>query len=114
MDKKFYIILPAVLILILIVGLFLFQILKNNNSGVENSLGGANTESLNNENKNQEEITPQIQVEAIGDTGQGELIICVDDCGNGVCQTPDDDCGKDGTYNCVCPEDAETCPQDCN
>ncbi len=114
MNKKNLIILLAVLVLVLIVGLFLFKTFENNNSGVENSLGGANTESLNNEDENQNETTPQIQVEAEGQTGQGELLICVDECGNGICQEPAPDCGEDGTYNCVCPENPEICPQDCN
>jgi hypothetical protein len=113
MGKKFFTIILIILVIILIGGFFLFKNF-NNNSGVENSLGGINTESLNNENESQNETVPQIQVEAEGQTGQGELLICVDECGNGICQEPDSDCGKDGIYNCICPENPEICPQDCD
>ena len=59
---------------------------------------------------------PQVQVQAEGavtqsDNGAGMLLVCVDKCGDGVCQKSDPEC-KDN-LNCVCLETPQDCPQDC-
>lgn len=60
-----------------------------------------------------EEI-PQIEVQAVSgeESGGGSLIICVDKCGDGVCQKTDSACER-GNLNCVCLESPTDCPQDC-
>ncbi len=40
------------------------------------------------------------------------LTVCVEECGNGVCQKTGPDC-KAGDLNCICPETHADCPQDC-
>ena len=40
------------------------------------------------------------------------LLVCVDKCGDGVCQEVATDC-KEGNLNCACLENITDCPQDC-
>lgn len=107
MNKKKLTVILLILVLILIAGFFLFKDIKKDNFGIENSLGGSNTESQT------IEVSPGIEVTAQGTNGGGQLTICADNCGDKVCQQPTAECGKEGNLDCICPEDPETCPQDC-
>ncbi len=90
MDKKFLIILVAVLVVILLLGIAAYRYLIADKANIQNSVGGIGTEI---------ETQPQ--------TG---LFICADKCGDGVCQAPDPECKS---MNCVCLENQQECPQDC-
>lgn len=60
------------------------------------------------------EEAPQIEVKAIPETenGGGLLMVCVDKCGDGICQKAETAC-EGGNLNCVCFETPVDCPQDC-
>ena len=81
----------------------------------ENSNDAANTENLL---ENQDNNVPQFQIEeggiqAQGENGGGGLTVCLDKCGDNVCQEAEE-CADESSLNCVCLENAEECPQDCN
>jgi len=126
-DKKVLTVALILLVIILAVGLFAYKSLNIQNPEVENSLGGVNTESPEGEgqqnfpSENNQPINVEaetngsqsgIQIEAEATNGGGTLTMCLDECGNGVCQAKDDECAKTGS-NCVCPETSADCPTDC-
>lgn len=43
---------------------------------------------------------------------KGVFSICLDKCGDGICQDTASDC-KEGDFNCVCLETKAECSQDC-
>jgi len=108
MDKKilFFIIL-IIIAAVAAAGVFVFKYLNQGSGETSTSAG----------QKNPLEQTPQVQmggVQVEGENGQnnaGGLIICLDKCGDGVCQKSDPDCTD--SMNCICPETAEECQQDC-
>ena len=51
-------------------------------------------------------------VKAQSANGGGTLSICLDKCGDGICQAQDTTC-KSGDLNCICPETHASCPADC-
>ncbi len=51
-----------------------------------------------------------IQIKTEGNVGS--LLICSDQCGDGICQKTDPNC-KNGNLNCICPETKDNCSQDC-
>ena len=114
-DKKVLTVAIIFFVIVLAVGVLVYKNIKDGNSNVDNSLGGANTEApANTDNGNPSvELQPmQTEVEATGENGGGTLTICLDECGNGKCQAKDTECEANGT-NCVCPETTAECPQDC-
>lgn len=121
-DKKVLIILIVVLVAILLVGFMVYQYVAGSNVKVQNLTGGAQTEKKSNNAFGDQNKTatnaPQAQIEiggvqAQGDTGGGTLSVCLDKCGDGICQKTDSNCGKDNNLNCICPEIPQECPQDC-
>lgn len=107
-DKKILIWIVIALVVILLLGLAIYRYMKEGGIKVQDTAGGIGTEIENN--------TPQVQVQpediqAQGANGGGTLTVCVDKCGDGICQTSDPEC-KD-SMNCVCPENQQECPQDC-
>jgi hypothetical protein len=112
MDKKFLAISLIVIVLILLAGFGIYQYIAGSTANVQNSAGGAQTEN------NAVINTPQIQIQAGGIEAQGEsdggsLTICMDQCGNGVCQQTNTTCSGDNNLNCICQENVQDCPQDC-
>lgn len=112
-DKKVLTILIIALIVILVSTFLIYKYISSSKTGVENTAGGVNTE----EQKNQENLlTPQIEIEAEAVTGDsssgGMLIVCLDKCGDSICQKIDEKC-QSQSLNCICPETKEECPQDC-
>lgn len=107
------IVLIVVLAVILISGFLFYKYLSRLPESVENSGEGVSTENLS---EDQGDNAPQLQIEQ-GDievqaqNGGGSLTVCLDKCGNNVCEKTEE-C-TDG-LNCVCPETPEECPQDCN
>ena len=56
----------------------------------------------------------QIQeIKTEGIKSGGTLNVCLDQCGDGICQKTDQNC-KEGNLNCLCPETLVNCPQDCS
>lgn len=43
-------------------------------------------------------------------TGGGALNVCLNRCGDGICQELDSNCGRN---NCICQETYQYCPRDC-
>jgi hypothetical protein len=113
-DKKILTITIAVFVVILLIGIFAFKSLDIANPEVENSLGGVQAESNLNQDQQQSELQAgiEIEAEAEGENSGGTLTMCLDECGNGICQVTDTDCIKNNT-NCVCAENSQECPQDC-
>ncbi len=112
-DKKVLIILTIVLAIILVVGFFVYNGLSNANPKVENSTGGANAE---NPAEGQGNNSPQVQIEpgavqVQGGNPSGGLTVCMDKCGDGICQVTDPACKDNST--CICLETNLDCPQDC-
>lgn len=114
-DKKILIILIIVLIAFLVAGYFVFKYTKEIRTRTQDLSDGANTEeeqsektepSLDEENSAVEIEYPRIEADP-----ESGLFICVDQCGDKVCQTSDTEC-KDN-INCICPETKEDCPSDC-
>jgi len=61
--------------------------------------------------------SPSVHVEAGGFTaegtnGAGSFTICLDKCGDSICQKEDTACTP-GDFNCTCHETPKECPQDC-
>jgi len=109
-DKKVLGILVIALLIILVIGLFAYKYISNNSSPeIQNTAGGVQT---NDQESPQVQIGPDdIQVQT-GSSG-GSLSVCLDECGNGICQQADNDCSMNDSMNCVCPESAQDCPNDC-
>ncbi len=129
MSKKFLVILIVAVIIVLIAGIFAYKYFGELKSIVQNYYGGPKTETPSvetpaeqkkdsgPENSNENIETPQVQIQAEGisvegNNGGGGLTVCSDRCGDGTCQKSDPDC-KAGSMNCICPETAQDCHQDC-
>lgn len=111
-DKKILIALVVILAVIIIAGCFVYKYLVNLGSSVENSIGGTNTENIQQLDQgtgDNIQVTPD-GIQADGTNGGGTLTVCSDKCGDGVCQTSDPECND---LNCTCVEDPQECPQDC-
>jgi len=123
-NKKTSIILGIILVVLVLGGLSFYQysVSNTNKDNLNNDDNSANVEQINpnsNQNENQDQIQVQsdgIKVEGSdnsGNTGpQGGLIVCVDKCGDGICQNSNTACDPKG-LNCVCQESLAECPQDC-
>ena len=110
-DKKVLIILIVVLVVILLLGFAIYKYVAGSVDRVRNSVGGVETEQKSNN-------TPQVQIQAggvqvQGESGGGMLSVCLDKCGDGICQEADLSCGESNNLNCICPETQQECPQDC-
>lgn len=109
-DKQVIIVLIVLVVVAVLAGVMVYQYIAGSGPEIENTTGGATTD--NNTDNTQIQISaPEIQVEA--ENGVGELIICLDECGNGVCQEKDLRCVEKTDMNCICPETPQDCPQDC-
>ena len=56
-----------------------------------------------------------LEIKPAGNSGNsnGGLTVCLDQCGNGICEQSDPNCGKENSLNCICLESKQDCPQDC-
>lgn len=102
-DKKVLVILIVVLVVAVILGFSFYKYFISRGLGVKNAA---------------KDNAPQVQlngldVKAEGQNGGGTLSVCVDECGNGVCQQTDLSCGSGSDLNCICAESAKDCPEDC-
>jgi len=117
-DKKILLILVAVILLLLLAGFLIYWYISIPATGAYNLTGGVQTENTSNNQNKPTTNTPQIQIQAggvqvQGENGGGSLSVCLDKCGDGICQKTDPNCGKDNNLNCICPETPQECPQDC-
>ena len=113
-DKKILIILGVILIVVLIAGFFVYKYLKDVEKTVENNQEEAiiETSEQGQERPPVDLGNPQIEIQQqSGLPAQPGLTICVDKCGDGVCQALDPEC-KD-SMNCICAETKVDCPGDC-
>ncbi|KKP33231.1 MAG: hypothetical protein A2312_00870 [Candidatus Staskawiczbacteria bacterium RIFOXYB2_FULL_32_9] len=117
MNKKVLVISLVVLIIILVMGVFVFFNLKDVKAPVSNFVSEINNpENGISNNVEQKVEDPKIEIgipEIETENGKNPpgLQICVDVCGDGVCQPVGTIC-KDN-LNCPCEETKEYCPQDC-
>jgi uncharacterized protein YpmB len=116
MNKKTIIFSIIIIIIILVVGFLFFNHAKaptqNLESNTEQKIE-ANPQNLNN---NQPEIkveSPEIEISTDKGQNPSGVLVCVDKCGDSVCQTEDPNCTSNSDLNCICPEAKEDCPQDC-
>ncbi len=119
--KKILIILIILLLVVLAAGFFIYKNLIGN-SVVNYSEGsalktqGEQTQEIQ-QNSSLQNIVPQnqdssVSIKAEGQNGGGTLTVCLDKCGDGICQTVDKNCTGD-SFSCVCKETKEECPKDC-
>ena len=52
-----------------------------------------------------------VEVEATSTSPKGMLLVCIDKCGDGICQNVA--ACEEGDMNCVCTENKQECPADC-
>ena len=118
MSKKVLITFIIVLIVALVVAFGVYNYLFVTKTKVENKSGGVNTQTQENKeinsssNQSIETYLKNTAIQAQGINGGGTLAICLDKCGDGVCQKTDSNC-KGNDLNCTCSEAYQDCPQDC-
>jgi len=128
MNKK-YIILGVVALVLILGGLAFYQYSISNTKNIQmqqenNTVNNDSTQQNAGQDQNSKPLDNQAQMEGIktngsgnsnssGNTGpQGGLIVCVDKCGDGVCQKDNTSCDSK-SLNCTCQESFQECPQDC-
>jgi len=108
-DKKILIISVILLILILVFGFVSYKYLFRDSYRAINEPSGQKIEQSNPSLK----FNPQNQgVELKEANNIKGLTVCLDKCGDGICQKKDPNC-EDENLNCVCAEDYEDCLKDC-
>lgn len=110
MNKKILLIIILLVVVLVIAGYLGFNYYKEVNKGEdiqENLENDTSSDIIDNPVQIQD-----IQVNNDGDNPRG-LLVCVDACGDGVCQRAGDPCGDAGNLNCSCAETPQDCPQDC-
>ena len=117
-DKKILTILIFVVVIILVVGFLGYKYMFSL-TGVENSTDNSKIENLE-QNSVQEFTAPAVETpttqnpsELQGEYVEQSLSVCVDKCGDNICQTTDPNCNLDTRLNCLCLENKQECPQDC-
>lgn len=73
------------------------------------SVSGPVVPADTNQSENTSPEDSGIEIQTGSQTG---LNICIDKCGDGVCQKVDLKCVDN--LNCICLEDTNECPQDCS
>ena len=107
-DKKILIILSVILIVVFFAGFFVYKYLKDVEKTVQNNEEEVIIETSE-QGQEQPPVdlgSPQIEIQS-----QPGLTICVDKCGDDICQALDPEC-KDN-MNCTCAETKVDCPGDC-
>ena len=111
MNKNNLIISAVLLAVVLVAGFFAYQYFTGAKIENNNPSDGQNQHSAEVTPGDNSIIENPVQIEA--DTGGGGLTICMDKCGDNVCQKSDPDCDTKKSMNCICPETPQDCPQDC-
>lgn len=108
MEKRLITSIIAV-VAVLIIGTIIYSAMAkpagyvNNSNNIENS---AVPSASPNPSTN---ISVEVKTDG---NNSGGLLICADQCGDGICQEKDLSC-KEGNLNCICPETKDDCPKDC-
>jgi len=115
-DKKILIILIIAVVVILLTGFVIYKYTSSSEVKVQNSAGGAQTEI--NTPQPKEDNSQQVQIDVGGIDAQKEnekgiMSVCLDKCGDNICQKTDPNCSGDNNLNCICPETPQECSQDC-
>ena len=117
MDKKIIIIITVTaIIFISIAGFFAYNYINHFNDKAEQQMpsGDDQQENLPKENisgnNDSQKADPPIDVKT--EKPKGSFTICVDQCGDRICQSESIDCSNNN-LNCICPENYSECPQDC-
>jgi len=109
-DKKILIIVGVIAIIILIAIFFAFEYSKSVGETVQNE-----EESTTIGASNSDQIQSPVSLEGIQaetESGlQSDFTICVQRCGDGICQPAGTICIDN--LNCVCAETKVDCPNDC-
>lgn len=108
-DKKILIILSIILVVVLIAGFFVYKYSREVKITTENNESGAIIETPGEQNQEQPPVNsenPQAEINP-----QPGFTVCIDKCGDGVCQPAGAVC--DDNLNCTCPETKTDCPSDC-
>ncbi len=115
MSKKNIIILIIILIIIGLGAFYSYKMLSAPKNDLTQSTASNTLDENNSTTEPQQDSGAQIEVQ--DDSGNvvdnNSLNVCVDQCGDGVCQTTDPECSLTHYLNCICLENAQTCPQDC-
>lgn len=120
LDKKILIILIVVSAVILVAGYFVYKYSREVEKIVQNNEDEAIIETQGEQATTPETIlpglgqeqpsvnlgNPQIEIQP-----QPGLTVCVDQCGDGICQPAGTICDND--LNCICAETKADCPGDC-
>jgi|SRR3989344_77536 len=112
MNKKVLIITVVFLVLLLVGGFFTYNYFTKIKTFIpndENSLNKQGNQQENTQNS-QDQVNVDISNIEIEEGDKSGLLICVDKCGDSICQKVEDQCNN---LNCVCLEDKQECPQDC-
>jgi len=114
-DKKLLMIMGVILIVALIASFFIYKYLKDIEKVGQNKTGEVKIETPSEQtiipNQNQEQPQVEIKNPQIEKQPQPGFTVCVDKCGDGVCQPAGTIC-KDN-LNCICAETKTDCPSDC-
>jgi len=123
MNKKTTIILSIILVVLVLGSLAFYQYsVSNTNSNLKEENNSGNHADIEPINPDSNQNSNPIQIDDIKVNGsdnsdntgpQGGLIVCVDKCGDGACQSQKDDTCDPKGLNCVCQETVLECPQDC-
>ncbi len=108
-DKKILIILSIILVVVLIAGFFVYKYSREVKITTENNESGEIIETPGEQSQEQSPINlenPQVETKPASG-----LTVCIDKCGDGICQPANTDCGN--SLNCVCSETKTDCPSDC-
>jgi len=111
-NKKVLIIAVVFLVLLLVGGFFTYHYFAKTKTLIpndENSLNKQGDQQENTQNP-QDQANVGISNIEIEEGNKSGLLICVDKCGDSICQKAEGQCNN---FNCVCLEDKQECPQDC-
>lgn len=109
-DKKILIILGIILIIVLLAIFFAFKYSKDVGETVQNEEENIIIETPSSDQEQSPLSLEGVEVETQQEEQSG-FSICVEQCGDGICQPVGTIC-KD-SLNCVCAETKEDCPSDC-
>lgn len=116
-TKKQIITLVILIGVVLLGGFAVYYFMPTANEDAQNTENAENQDTPDTQVVNPLVPPPSVQLEsggitAEGTSGESMLIACVDSCGDGVCKNTGPDCNAN-TLNCVCPENPQSCPEDC-
>ena len=115
MKKVTIVIILAVLILVGSLAFWQYSVIKTevwyDNEGAKTEIKEEqkNLSEATSQNDNMDTAAEENKLE--GNNGGGTFTVCLDKCGDGICQKPDPNCKND--LNCVCPETKTDCSEDC-